>query len=71
MVRPLLPEHDLSARDVLLMPNRRQTITLVANGRQIEYRRDGRTLFTYKDPAPYVQGWFAIRTTYSHFASSG
>ena len=65
-LQPLLPEHDLGARDVLLVPNRPQTIALVANGRLIEYRRDGRTLFTYEDPAPYVQGWFAIRTTYSH-----
>ena len=65
-IRPLLPEHDLGTRDALLVPNRRQTITLVAAGGHIEYRRDGRTLFTYEDPVPYVQGWFAIRTTYSH-----
>ena len=65
-VRPLLPEHDLGTPDVLLVPNQRQTITLVAHGGRIEYQRDGRTLFTYEDPAPYVQGWFAFRTTYSH-----
>jgi hypothetical protein len=65
-LRPLLPEHDLGTPDALLVPNQRQTITLVAHGSRIEYRRDGRTLFTYKDPAPYVQGWFAFRTTYSH-----
>jgi hypothetical protein len=65
-LRPLLPEHDLGTPDALLVPNRRQTITLVAHGSHIEYRRDGRTLFTYEDPAPYVQGWFAFRTTYSH-----
>jgi hypothetical protein len=64
--RPLLPEHDLKSPEVLLMPNQRQHITLIADGGRIEYRRDGRTLFTYDDPAPYVQGWFAIRTTYSH-----
>ncbi len=65
-IRPLLPEHDLASADVLLVPNQRQTITLTADGSRIAYRRDGRTLFTYEDPAPYVQGWFAIRTTYSH-----
>ena len=65
-LRPLLPEHDLAARDALLEPNRRQTITLIAHGSRIEYRRDGRSLFTFDDPTPYVQGWFAIRTTYSH-----
>jgi hypothetical protein len=65
-IRPLLPEHDLGAHDVLLVPNRPQTIALVANGRLIEYRRDGRALFVYVDPAPCAQGWFGIRTTYSH-----
>ena len=65
-IRPLLPEHDLKSPEALLTPNRRQRITLVADGDRIEYRRDGRTLFTYEDPVPYVQGWFAFRTTYSH-----
>ena len=65
-LRPLLPEHDLTSPEVLLLPNQRQRITLIAAGGRIEYRRDSRTLFTYDDPAPYVQGWFGIRTTYSH-----
>jgi hypothetical protein len=65
-LRPLLPEHDLSGGDVLLTPNRRQSITLLADGRAIEYRRDGKTLFRFEDHAPYVAGWFGIRTTFSH-----
>ena len=65
-IRPLLPQHDLSAREALLTPNHRQTITLIAEGRRIEYRRDGRALFHFDDPSPYVQGWFALRTTFSH-----
>ena len=64
--RPLLPEHDLAAIDTLLTPNRKQTITLIADGRRIEYRRDGRPLFVVDDPSPYASGWFALRTTYSH-----
>jgi len=64
--RPLLPGHDLTARSALLVPNRRQRITLLVDGRHIEYRRDGRVLFTMDDPAPYSSGWFAIRTTWSH-----
>ena len=64
--RPILPEHDLSGPAVLLAPNRRQTITLIANGRTIEYRRGGERLFLLDDPAPYTQGWFALRTTFSH-----
>jgi hypothetical protein len=64
--RPLLPEHDLSAASAMLIANRRQTITLTADGRTIEYRRDGERLFMLDDSAPYVAGWFALRTTYSH-----
>ena len=65
-IRPLLPEHDLGSRDALLIPNQRQTITLVADGTHIEFRRDGRVLFHYEDAAPYARGWFALRTTWSH-----
>jgi hypothetical protein len=66
VTRPMLPEHDLTAPSAMLVPNRAQTITLIANGRTIEYRRDGETLFQFDDPAPYVNGWFALRTTYNH-----
>src|SRR5689334_20536284 len=43
--RPLLPEHDLSGRKFLLVPNRKQHIKLIANGPDIEYLRDGRVIF--------------------------
>ncbi len=65
-IRPMLPEHDLSSPDVLLQPNRKQAIRLVANGKTIEYWRDGRRLFRFEDGAPYEDGWFALRTTFSH-----
>ncbi|MFT4046317.1 MAG: DUF6250 domain-containing protein [Solimonas sp.] len=64
--RPMLPQNDLSGRDVLLEPNRTQTITLIADGRRIAYERDGRRLFDYDDPAPYTRGHFALRTVQSH-----
>lgn len=64
--RPLLPERDLNAAAAMLVPNRAQTIRLVADGSRIEYHRDGVPLFVIDDPAPYTQGWFALRTTYSH-----
>jgi hypothetical protein len=66
VARPLLPEHDLRTPATLLIPNRKQRITLVANGGTIEYRRDGELLFQFQDPAPYGNGWFALRTTASH-----
>ncbi|MEO8062615.1 MAG: DUF6250 domain-containing protein [Pseudomonadota bacterium] len=65
-MRPLLPQHDLSARSALLMANRRQTITLIANGNNIEFRRDGQPLLRMRDPTPYTSGWFGLRTTWSH-----
>jgi hypothetical protein len=70
VMRPLLPEHDLRAPAALLVPNHQQRITLVADGSHIEYRRDGATLFRLDDPAPYVAGWFALRTTASHLRVS-
>ena len=66
VTRPLLPEHDLSKPDALLIPNRRQTIMLIAHGARIEYWRDGVRLLHYEDPKPYTRGWFAIRTVQSH-----
>lgn len=68
--RPLLPEHDLTAPDTLLVPNKKQTVTLIADRSAIEYIRDGRTLFRLDDAAPYTRGWFAIRTTSSHLRIS-
>lgn len=64
--RPLLPEHDLTTPDVLLVPNAKQKITLIADRNKIAYKRDGRTLFQLEDPAPYTSGWFALRSTKSH-----
>ena len=64
--RPLLPEHDLTAKEFLLTPNTWQTLQLVACNRLIEYYRDGKRIFTYTDPAPYTHGYFGFRTTYSH-----
>lgn len=66
VTRPLLPEHDLSNPASLLVPNRKQTILLIANGSSIEYWRDSVRLLHYADPAPYTRGWFAIRTVQSH-----
>lgn len=68
--RPLLPEHDLAAASALLVPNQKQTITLIANRHTIEYKRDGLTLFHLDDDAAYTEGWFALRTTWSHLRVS-
>ena len=64
--RPMLPQHDHSAVDELLTPNRWTTVRLIADGQHIEYWSDGRRLFEHQDPEPYTRGWFALRTTQSH-----
>ena len=68
--RPLRPEDDLAGEPYRLVPNQRETIRLVANGRIIEYWRNGTRIFSMQDAAPYENGWFALRTTYSHLRIS-
>jgi len=65
-LRPLLPEHDLGAGDVLLKPNVSQKIQLVARGGRIQYYNSGRLIFDFQEPAPYTRGYFGLRTTFSH-----
>jgi Domain of unknown function (DUF6250) len=67
--RPLLPEHDLEAP--LLVPGRPYHVRLVADGERIQYWSNGELVFDYADEAPYAGGWFAFRTTASHFTVSG
>jgi lysophospholipase L1-like esterase len=64
--RPLLPENDRSSPQDLLRPNQFQHIRIVADGGLIQYYRDDRKLFEFKDSQPYTRGWFAFRTTQSH-----
>ena len=64
--RPLLPEHDLSAPEHMLVPNRWTHIRLVAAGNRIALLRDGTPVFELHDPAPYTKGHFGIRTTKNH-----
>lgn len=64
--RPLRAEHDLQAPEFLLQPNRTYRIKLVARDGVAEFWRDGEKLFSFTDPAPLTQGWFALRTVKSH-----
>ena len=65
-VRPLLPEHDLSEKRFLLEANKTYRIKLVARDGVAEFWRDGEKIFSYRDPAPLTDGWFAFRTVKSH-----
>jgi hypothetical protein len=66
VLRPLRPGYDLADAQYMLVPNRLQAIRLVANGKIIEYWRDGTRIFHMEDAEPYESGWFALRTTFSH-----
>lgn len=66
LARPLLPEHDRRERKFLLEPNRVYHIRLVAREGTAEFWRDGERIFSFPDPAPLTQGWFAFRTVRSH-----
>jgi len=70
VVRPLRPDDDLAGDPFMLVPNQREMIRLIANGQVIEYWRDGTRIFRMEDAAPYENGWFALRTTYSHLRIS-
>jgi hypothetical protein len=63
--RPLLPEHDLSAKKFLLEPGHTYHLELRAHDGIAEFLRDGEVLFTYRDPSPLTEGWFGIRTVKS------
>lgn len=64
--RPLLPEHDMSDKKLLLEGNRTYRIRVVAKDGVAEFWRDGEKIFSFRDPAPLASGWFAFRTVKSH-----
>lgn len=64
--RPLLPEHDLNNPEFLIKPNQPVKITLIVDGNQVKYLRDGEVVFDFYDPDPYQEGWFAFRTVHNH-----
>jgi len=66
VARPLLPEHDLRDKKFLLEGNRTYRIRLVARDGMAEFWRDGERIFAFRDPAPLMSGWFALRTVRSH-----
>ncbi|HLP24332.1 MAG TPA: DUF6250 domain-containing protein, partial [Acidobacteriota bacterium] len=64
--RPLLPGHDLRDPKFLLQPNRTYHIRLVARDGSAEFWRDGERIFSFADPSPLKEGWFAFRAMHCH-----
>lgn len=67
--RPLLPEHDLSASEFMLEPNKKYHIKIVAHQGVIQYYRDMQLLVDYKDSNPYRSGYFGFRTVKNHMTA--
>jgi hypothetical protein len=63
-LRPLLAEHDLSSP--VIEPNRTYRVSLLADGSRVEYRLDGKPIFTINDQNPYTTGRFGLRTVRNH-----
>ncbi|REE01992.1 DUF6250 domain-containing protein [Marinoscillum furvescens] len=64
--KPLLPEHDLSDPKYLITPNQLKQIRLVAYDGVIQYYRNGELIYDYRDPNPYTEGHFGLRTVHNH-----
>lgn len=66
MDRPLLPEHDLSDKKFMIVPNKKIHITLIVNENKVKYLRDGEVIFEFIDENPYTSGYFGMRTVENH-----
>jgi len=62
-VRPLIYDYT----SPLLTANQPNHVRLVSDGEHIQYWDNGALVFDYSDDNPYTSGWFAFRTTWSHF----
>jgi len=60
--KPLLAEHDLRDKRVLLEADHVYHLELVAQNGVAKFLRDGEVLFTFRDPQPLNAGWFGLRT---------
>lgn len=64
--RPLLPEHDFTNPDFLLIPNQVYHIKIIAFNNTIQYYRDDILMVDYFDENPYTSGYFGFRTVNNH-----
>ena len=66
VLRPLLPGHDLAGDPYMLVPNRGKQSGSWPTARSSNTGATATRIFSMEDAAPYENGWFALRTTYSH-----
>jgi hypothetical protein len=61
--RTLIQEY--TAREHLLLPNKEYRIVITVQGNKTTFEVDGKTFFSYTDPAILKEGYFAFRSTKS------
>lgn len=64
--RPLLPEHDFTDSDFLLIPNQLYRIRIIAFENHVQYYRNGILMVDFYDDKPYTSGHFGFRTVNNH-----
>lgn len=64
--KPLLPEHDLSDPELLISPNVKNNVRIVAMENAIQYYRNDRLIYNFYDKQPYTKGRFGFRTVNNH-----
>lgn len=64
--KPLLPEHDLSASEYLIVPNSMNKIKIIVYKGIVRYYRNEQLVFDFFDKDAYSSGYFGIRTVNNH-----
>ena len=64
--RPLLPEHDLTDKKLMITANRKMHIEILVKDHYTSYTRDGHVIFGIHDPEFYTKGYFGFRTVNNH-----
>ncbi|WP_445737171.1 DUF6250 domain-containing protein [Mariniflexile sp.] len=67
--KPLLPEHDLSAKEFLITPNEINHIKIIVYKGIVQYYRNNQLIYDFLDDNPYNEGYFAIRTVDNHMTT--
>lgn len=64
--KPLLAEHDLSAKEVLIEPNKLNRIKIIVYNGIVQYYRNDQLIYDFYDEEAYDTGYFGIRTVSNH-----
>jgi hypothetical protein len=66
--RPLLPEHDLSDKKYMNIPNLKRHVEITCHMNRITFRVDELVVFDINDENAYSEGWFGFRTVDNHMS---